>query len=181
MPQTVAPCSRRNSVWPPPPSVQSTISLPGPAASMSTVSCSRTVTWLKPLPETAPSVSASAEAETASSPSSETRASTLASASGAFRASVWYTPSQFMEGASAFQEQTSSSTPFSSVNSAITCTWLRQMLHASTRQDVSAARAFARACASSVRTCVPAPARKESSTWPSKARFRLEDNAPNLP
>ena len=120
-------------------------------------------------------------AATASSPSSEIRASTLAAASRAFRASVWYASSQFMEGARAFHEQTSSSTPFSSVSSAITCTWLRQTLHASTRQDVSSASPFARACTSSVRTCVPAPARKESSIWSSKARFRPEDNAPSLP
>lgn len=180
MPQTVAPCSSRSSVWPPPPSVQSTMNLPGPAFSMSTVSCNRTVMCRKPVPETAPSASASTAA-TASSPSSEIRASTLAAASLAFRASVWYASSQFMEGASAFQEQTSSSTPFSSVSSAITCTWLRQTLHASTRQDVSSASPFARASASSVRTCVPAPARKESSIWLSKARFRPEDNAPSLP
>ena len=181
MPHTVAPCSSRSSVCPPPPSVQSTMSLPGAAASMSTVSCSRTVMWRKfPAEPSSPSCGAGA-ATVSASPISAASSSSLAPTSGAFRASAWYALSQFTAGARAFQEQTSSSTPISPVSSAITWTWLRQMLQASRRQAVLAEIPSASAWTASVRIWAPAPARKESSTWSSKARFRSEDNAPSLP
>ncbi len=131
-------CSSRSSVCPLPPSVQSTMSLPGAAASMSTVSCKRTVMWRKfPAEPSSPSCGAGA-ATVSASPISLPSSSSLAPTSGAFRASAWYALSQFTAGARAFQEQTSSSTPISPVSSAITWTWLRQMLQASRRQAVLA-------------------------------------------